>query len=100
MTLNQFHVTYLLQCPLKTSGNLWFFDIFQEVSKNISVMKWVKDIFNKYFKVLIFMLVPQQSMLSYSRSALALSMHSRGIKFLIFSDLSLFQVTPLSDCFW
>ena len=33
---------------------------------------------------LIFMLTPQQSMLSYSQSALVLSMHSRGIKFQCF----------------
>ena len=58
MTLTPFHGTDLLQCPLKTSGSLWFSDVFKEVYRNTIVMKWVKDIFNKYLKVLIFMLVP------------------------------------------
>ena len=31
--------------PMKTSGNLWFSDVFPGVLKETSAMKWVKDIF-------------------------------------------------------
>ena len=48
MIVNPFHDTGLFQSPLKSSSNLWFSDVFQEVQKNTSAMKWVKDIFNKY----------------------------------------------------
>ena len=59
MIVNPFHDTGLFQSPLKSSSNLWFSDVFQEVQKNTSAMKWVKDIFNKYVsRMLIFMLVP------------------------------------------
>ena len=51
MSLNPFHGTGLLQCALKTSGNLWFSNVFQEVQKSINAMKWVEDIFNKYVSV-------------------------------------------------
>ena len=58
MIINPFYGTALFQCLLKTSGNFWFYDVFQKVQENISAMKWVKDIFNKYLcRMLIFMLV-------------------------------------------
>ena len=42
-------------------------DVFQVVQKKTSAMKLVKDSFNKYAsRMLIFMLVPKQSMLSDS----------------------------------
>ena len=47
MTLNPFHGTGLLQCPLKTLGNLRFSDVFPKVEQEASAMKWAKDIFNK-----------------------------------------------------
>ena len=50
MTLKQFYGIALFQCPLKT-------DVFQKVKKKTSARKWVKDIFIKYVKVLIFILV-------------------------------------------
>ena len=78
MTLNPFHGIDLLQCPLKTSSTLWFF------TEKYQRHERAKDIFNKYVKVLIFMFVAQQRMPSYSRSALVLSMHPRGIKFQCF----------------
>ena len=69
------------QSPSMPSENIrknWFSDVFQEVLKNTKAMKPVKYIFNKYLsRMLIFML-------SSSRSALVLTMHSRGIKFLCF----------------
>ena len=59
MTLNPLHGSALFQCPLKTSGNLWFSGVFQEVQKKSSAMKWVKQILNKYVnRMLIFMFVP------------------------------------------
>ena len=74
MTLNAIHRTGLFQYPLKR-GNIWFSDIFKGIYKETSALKWVKDIFTKYvLKMLTFMLVPQQNMLSYSRSALVLLM--------------------------
>ena len=82
MTLNPFHGTGLFLCPLKTSENLWFCDVFQEVQKEIIAIKWVKD---KYVsRMLIFMLVPLESMLSYSQSALVLSILSRDMNFKVF----------------
>ena len=82
MTLNPFHGTGFFLCLLKISGKVCFSDAFQEIQRETSTMKWVKDIFNKHISImLIFMLVPQQSMLSYSQTALVLSMQSRGIKF-------------------
>ena len=54
MTLNPFHGTDILY----GTDLYWFSDVFQGLQKNTSAMKWVKDIFNKYVKVLIFMLVP------------------------------------------
>ena len=54
-------------------------EVFQEAWKNTSAKKWVKYIFNKYVsRMLIFTLAPQQNILSYSRSALFLSVHSKG----------------------
>ena len=87
MTLNAIHRTGPFQYPSKR-GSIWFSDIFKGIYKETSAMKWVKDIFTKYvLKMLTFMLVPQQKMLSYSRSALVLLMHSRGKKKVsMFSD--------------
>ena len=54
MTLNPFYGTGILQYPLTTSGEFSY--VFQEVYKNASAMKWIKDIFNKYIsRMLIFM---------------------------------------------
>ena len=39
MTLNPFHDSGLFQCPMKTSGNLWFSAVFQEVEKKSTAMK-------------------------------------------------------------
>ena len=50
--------------------------------KEISAMKWAKDISRKHVdRMFIFMFVLSQSMLSYSQSELVLSIHSKGIKF-------------------
>ena len=105
MTLNPFYGTRVLQYPLKTSGNLWFFEVFQEVQKNTSAMKQVKDIVNKYVsRMLVSLLIPQQRMFSYSRSALVLSMNSRGIKFQCFLIKINFKehlsVTASGVCSW
>ena len=62
MKLNPFHGTGLFPCPQH---------VFQRVQKETSAIKWVTDIFKKNVsRVLIFMLVLQQSMLSYGRSAM------------------------------
>ena len=59
MTLNPFHGTGLLQCPLKTLGNLRFSDVFPKVEQEASTMKWAKDIFNKQVsRILILTFVP------------------------------------------
>ena len=58
MTLKPFHRNGLFPCPLKTSGNLRFSDVFQGVQEKVGAMKWVKDISHKYnHRMLIFMLV-------------------------------------------
>ena len=49
MTLNPIHDSGLFQCSLKTSGNLWFSDVFQKVYKKTTVMKWVEDILTNIF---------------------------------------------------
>ena len=55
---------------------------FRKYSKMTIAIKWVKAVFNKYVRrMLIFMLVPKKSMLSYSQSALVLLKHTRGINF-------------------
>ena len=88
-----FHDTGVFLCHQKTSGNLWFSDVFQGVWKEISIMKCVKDIFKKHVsRMFIFMIVPWQSMLH--ECAL------KRYKVSMFSDLSWFQGTTLSSCFW
>ena len=52
MIFKPFYGTSLFLCPLKSSGNLWFSAVFQEVQKEISAMTWIKDIFNKYVSML------------------------------------------------
>ena len=47
MALNPFHGTDLFLCPLKTSGNPWFSDVFQGVKTN---QCHEIDIFNKWDK--------------------------------------------------
>ena len=44
--LNPFHATGPFRYPLKTSENLWFSDVFREVSKETSGTKWVKEVRN------------------------------------------------------
>ena len=62
MKLNPFHGTGLFPCPQH---------VCQRVKKETSAIKWVTDILKKNVsRVLIFMLVLQQSMLSYGRSAM------------------------------
>ena len=65
------------------------FCCIKNLTKETSAMKWFQNVLNKYVnRMSIFMLVPEQGMLSYSRYALFLPIHSRGIKIKTFLILS------------
>ena len=51
--LNRFHATDRFWYPLKTSENLWFSDVFQGVSKEISGMKRVTHLLWSFFVKII-----------------------------------------------
>ena len=71
---NTFYDTGFILCPLKTSANLKFSELFQGVKKETSALKWVKDSFKKYVSRMVIFIC----------AALVLSMHSSGLRFYCF----------------
>ena len=95
---------FSFSAPSKHQETSSFLMYFREYRKRPAPWNGL-DIFVKYVsRMLIFMLVLKQNMLSYSRSALVLSMHSRGIKFQCFLNYIDFKkqlsVTATSKYSW